>query len=88
MHEDPGRESRSADAAGRDARREDLSDGSQPEPEWLRKSGDEALRSAAQSELEGQQDELAVQAKMRGMKLAFWGTIALVLAGVAATLVT
>ncbi len=76
------------DAVGTQAAPKHRSDAPSNDRYWLREGGNETKREAALTELEGKKDELAVQSKMRRMKLAFWGTIALVLAGVIASLVT
>ncbi len=81
------RETSQADAIGTEAAPEGRSTAPTSDRYWLREGGDGTKRAAALDELEGKKDELAVQAKMRRMKLAFWGTIALVLAGVIATLI-
>ncbi len=87
MHED-ARSISSHDSAKTEADPQEPADNSSRDRYWLREGGKATKRAAALTELEGKQDELAVQKKMRGMKMAFWGTIGLVLAGVVFTLVT
>ena len=87
MNGDPDPEIRLTDATGRAPACDDRSSGPPHERYWLRRSGNDA-GSAARAETEVREAENAAQAKVRDMKLAFWGTIALVLTGVVVTVVT